>query len=112
VALTARRLREARSGRPQEALVRNLFAPIELGDPPTPRQAQILRFLVGYVRENGFPPTIREIGAAFDIASTNGVVDHLRALEKRGLARNRAGAARSWIPTARGRRPSRWKGRR
>jgi len=50
----------------------------------TPRQADILHFIVESIRDEGCPPTIAEIGEAFDIASTNGVNDHLNALEKKG----------------------------
>lgn len=50
----------------------------------TPRQAAILEYIVESIRDNGCPPTIAEIGEAFDIASTNGVNDHLNALEKKG----------------------------
>jgi repressor LexA len=50
----------------------------------TRRQAEILTFIVQVIREQGCPPTIAEIGAAFGIASTNGVNDHLLALERKG----------------------------
>jgi len=50
----------------------------------TPRQAQILHHIVECIRDHGYPPTIAEIGEAFGIASTNGVNDHLVAIEKKG----------------------------
>jgi repressor LexA len=50
----------------------------------TRRQAAILQFIIESIRDLGYPPTIAEIGAAFDISSTNGVNDHLLALEKKG----------------------------
>ena len=50
----------------------------------TRRQEAVLRFVVESIREHGYPPTIAEIGAAFGISSTNGVNDHLVALEKKG----------------------------
>lgn len=50
----------------------------------TTRQAQILEFIRAHVAERGYPPTLREIGAAFGIRSTNGVSDHLVALERKG----------------------------
>lgn len=50
----------------------------------TPRQRQILDFVIERIREDGCPPTIAEIGEAFGINSTNGVNDHLVALEKKG----------------------------
>ncbi|HNY86563.1 MAG TPA: repressor LexA, partial [Candidatus Hydrogenedentes bacterium] len=47
----------------------------------TRRQQDILEFIIESVRDNGFPPTIAEIGERFGIASTNGVNDHLVSLE-------------------------------
>jgi predicted MarR family transcription regulator len=41
--------------------------------------------VVAFIRERGFPPTLREIGKGLDIRSTNGVSDHLKNLEKNGL---------------------------
>jgi len=53
----------------------------------TPRQKEIYDFLLRTIREKGYAPSIHEIGARFKIASTNGVSDHLKALEKRGYIR-------------------------
>ena len=50
----------------------------------TDRQREILEFITQSIRERGYPPTLREIGLQFGIRSTNGVNDHLRALEKKG----------------------------
>jgi repressor LexA len=50
----------------------------------TGRQSTILGFIVESIRDRGCPPTIAEIGEEFGIASTNGVNDHLVALEKKG----------------------------
>jgi repressor LexA len=50
----------------------------------TKRQDSILRFIIESIRDHGYPPTIAEIGAEFGITSTNGVNDHLLALEKKG----------------------------
>lgn len=49
----------------------------------TRRQAAILQFIVESIRDRGWPPTIAEIGQEFKIASTNGVNDHLVALERK-----------------------------
>jgi repressor LexA len=51
----------------------------------TARQRAIYEFIRDLVQRRGFGPTIREIADAFDIASPNGVVCHLKALEKKGL---------------------------
>jgi repressor LexA len=50
----------------------------------TDRQREILQFISQSIEERGYPPTLREIGVHFGIRSTNGVNDHLRALEKKG----------------------------
>jgi repressor LexA len=50
----------------------------------TARQEQVLRFIRQSIHERGYPPTLREIGAHMGIRSTNGVNDHLRALERKG----------------------------
>src|SRR5215510_13834586 len=50
----------------------------------TDRQREILDFITQSIRERGYPPTLRESGLHFGIRSTNGVNDHLRALEKKG----------------------------
>lgn len=50
----------------------------------TQRQQMVLDFIRQSVRERGFPPTLREIGQQMGIRSTNGVNDHLRALERKG----------------------------
>ncbi len=55
----------------------------------TPRQQNILDFVHEFQQSHGYPPSIREIGEFFGIRSTNGVSDHLRALERKGfLSRN------------------------
>jgi repressor LexA len=53
----------------------------------TSRQKDIYDFVLNGIREKGYAPSIPEIGAKFKIASTNGVSDHLKALEKKGYIR-------------------------
>ena len=55
--------------------------------PLTSRQKAIYDFLLKTIREKGFAPSIVEIGRQFKIASTNGVSEHLKALEKKGYIR-------------------------
>jgi repressor LexA len=50
----------------------------------TDRQHQVLDYIRQSINERGYPPTLREIGAHMGIRSTNGVNDHLRALERKG----------------------------
>lgn len=50
----------------------------------TKRQEQTLDFIRHSIEDRGYPPTLREIGEHMGIRSTNGVNDHLRALERKG----------------------------
>jgi len=47
-------------------------------------QKRIYEFIVEYIRDEGMPPTNREIGSAMNIASTGHVDYHLSMLEKKG----------------------------
>jgi repressor LexA len=49
----------------------------------TDKQQRILEFIVDYVDEHGYPPSIREIGDQFQISSLRGVTVHLDALERK-----------------------------
>jgi repressor LexA len=53
----------------------------------TKRQKQTLDYIRQSIEERGYPPTLREIGEYMGIRSTNGVNDHLRALERKGYLR-------------------------
>jgi repressor LexA len=50
----------------------------------TERQQQLLQYIEQEVSTTGVPPSIRQIGAALGISSTNGVRAHLKALENKG----------------------------
>jgi repressor LexA len=54
-------------------------------DQLTKRQKSVYEFIRDKIRNRGYGPTVREIGEHFDIASPNGVMCHLKALEKKGL---------------------------
>lgn len=51
----------------------------------TVRQREIYSFLKDKILNRGYGPTVREIGTHFGIRSPNGVMCHLKALEKKGL---------------------------
>jgi repressor LexA len=51
----------------------------------TERQKDIYEFIRSKIEKRGYGPTVREIGQAFDIKSPNGVMCHLKALQKKGL---------------------------
>jgi repressor LexA len=54
-------------------------------DQLTQRQKEVYQFIREKIRGRGYGPTVREIGDHFDISSPNGVMCHLKALEKMGL---------------------------
>jgi repressor LexA len=54
-------------------------------DTMTKRQRMVYEFIRDKIRNRGYGPTVREIGEQFDIKSPNGVMCHLKALEKKGL---------------------------
>ena len=56
----------------------------------TKRQKAVYEFIRDKIRNRGYGPTVREIGEHFDISSPNGVMCHLKALEKKGLIIARA----------------------
>ena len=49
----------------------------------TDRQREVLNFIAQFTEDNGFPPTVREIGENFSI-SLRAVQDHVAALQKKG----------------------------
>ena len=51
----------------------------------TPRQREIWDYLLAYVEQHGYPPTVREIGQAVGLASPSTVHAHLANLERAGL---------------------------
>jgi len=69
-----------------------------MADALTQRQREILDFISASIVERGFPPTLREIGEHFNIRSTNGVNDHLKALEKKGHLRREDLKSRAMRP--------------
>jgi repressor LexA len=54
-------------------------------DQLTDRQKDVYEFIRDKIRNRGYGPTVREIGDNFQISSPNGVMCHLKALEKKGL---------------------------
>jgi repressor LexA len=51
----------------------------------TPRQRQILDYIVQHIDMHGYPPTVREIGEAVNLSSSSTVHAHLKNLEDAGL---------------------------
>ena len=53
---------------------------------PTPRQKEVMTFIIEFVRSRSYPPTIREIANHFSI-SVKGAYDHISALKRKGKLR-------------------------
>jgi len=60
----------------------------------TARQRELIEFVERFIGEEGYPPTVAEIGRAMGIRSKNGVNDHLLALQRKGYL-TRSSRARS-----------------
>ncbi len=54
---------------------------------PTKKQTEVLTFIKKFIVENGFPPSIREIGKGLNLSSSATVFVHLKNLEEKGLIR-------------------------
>ncbi len=66
-----------------------------LNSMPTDRQQQILDFIRSQQQTSGFTPSTREIQRHFGFGSQTAVMDHLRALERKGLIKRASRKARS-----------------
>ena len=67
----------------------------------TPRQQKVLVFLREEIEQRGYPPSMREIGAAVGLASTSSVAHQLQVLEKLGYVKrdpNRPRALEIFLP--------------
>jgi len=61
----------------------------------TKRQAAVYDFIRDKIVNRGYGPTVREIGERFGISSPNGVMCHLKALEKKGMIRRSPNKSRA-----------------
>ncbi|OGF27511.1 repressor LexA [Candidatus Falkowbacteria bacterium RIFOXYB2_FULL_47_14] len=59
-----------------------------MGKNLTKRQRQIMDFITEFTAENGFAPSLREIGERFDLNSPATVHVHIENLKKRGMLRS------------------------
>ena len=59
------------------------------------KQEEILQYIDRFVAENGYPPSVREIGAAVGLRSTASVSYHLNHLQAKGLVAYEAGKKRA-----------------
>lgn len=61
----------------------------------TPRQQEVLDFIIKFKEERGYSPSFREIANGLNIKSTRGAADHIAVLEKKGYITRDAGVMRS-----------------
>lgn len=61
----------------------------------TPKQKELLVFLKDFIKEKGFPPTLREIATNFGLKGPRGPQKMLNLLEKKGFIRKRKGGSRA-----------------
>ncbi|NBO90784.1 MAG: transcriptional repressor LexA [Planctomycetia bacterium] len=61
----------------------------------TQKQREIYDYIKEHIEANGYPPTVRDIGKAFQIESPNGVMCHLNALVKKGAIIRKGQSARA-----------------
>ena len=59
----------------------------------TTRQKEVFNFVRRFIKERGYPPSVREIGEHFDIYP-RAVFDHLKALERKGYLKRRGSVSR------------------
>jgi repressor LexA len=59
------------------------------------RKQRIIQFIAETLRERGYPPSVREIASAVDLASTSAVHHHLQALEREGYLERGATQSRA-----------------
>ena len=79
----------------------SLAAPAGAPGALTEKQERVLQFIESQTRQHGYPPTIREIGLHLGIKSTNGVNDHLNALQRKGFLSRAEGKSRTLRVVAR-----------
>ncbi len=63
--------------------------------PLTPKQAEIYDFILQYTKEHGYPPSVREIGAAVQLKSPSTVHFHMKKLEAEGYIHKADGKTRA-----------------
>ncbi len=61
----------------------------------TPKQQQIYDYICSFTDQNGYPPSVREIGEAVSLKSPSTVHFHLKGLEESGMIVKSAGKTRA-----------------
>lgn len=61
----------------------------------TIKQNKIMDYISDHIEENGYPPTIREIGKEVELKSSATVAGHLNRLVRKGYIKKKCGIPRS-----------------
>lgn len=61
----------------------------------TDREREILSAIDSATKAQGYPPSVRELCEMLGVASTNGMIEHLRTLQKKGLLEREIATARA-----------------
>ena len=59
-----------------------------------PRQQEVYDLLLLYIRQHGYPPTMKELAELIGVRSVNAAAVHLQALARKGFITHTRGAAR------------------
>ena len=70
---------------------------IKSSTPPTKIQKQILDFIKNYSQENGYAPTLKEIGEELGGRSTTTIYQHIEALQAKGYLSKKENSPRSLV---------------
>lgn len=90
-----------KSGRLTAPSIRSIFV-LDMKRPLTPKQKDVLDFIIEYRQEQGYAPSFREIALALQLASPSTVHVHVQALKERGyLHQSDETSARDLAPTDR-----------
>jgi repressor LexA len=65
----------------------------------TPKQKEVLDYIVSFINDRGYPPSFREIASGLNLASPSTVHVHIQALRERGFIRNNGSSSRDLEPT-------------
>lgn len=63
--------------------------------PLTPRQREILDYIIGYIDDNNYSPSYREIAEHFNLSSPATVAEHIEALKAKGYLRDDISGSRA-----------------
>ena len=61
----------------------------------TDRDFDTYNFIISYIQENGYPPTVREIAEGIGVTSTATVCNHLTKLECGGWIKTKLSSSRA-----------------